>query len=170
MSAPLKFGTTQQEFAQEALNAGLVKVEDGRVYKLYPDGEYRTREWARNGRGGKNSYQVIGLYDPKAGVKRTIPVHVIIFVAAYGVKKKMTVDHKDGNHFNNAPDNLEAVSQKENARRYYAGTDAYKYSDAYYLDMGKLHDSGISVTGCAMIFGCSVSTAYTGLRRVGALK
>lgn len=55
----------------------------------------------------------------KNNIKKTLPVHRLVASAFYG-KSKLTVNHIDGNTFNNNIHNLEYCSLRENIQKGYA--------------------------------------------------
>ena len=85
----------------------LIVFENGKIYKEM-----------------KNKCKLTGLTKSKTGYLRVsikgkdMYVHRLVMLAFYG-KSDLTVDHIDGNKENNNLNNLEYVTQTENAKRFH---------------------------------------------------
>lgn len=65
-------------------------------------------------------YKVVTLYDTYLKPKQFF-IHRLVYEMFVGdIGDGMTIDHVDGNKFNNRPSNLEQVSASENTSRYYS--------------------------------------------------
>ena len=66
-------------------------------------------------------YYSVGLY--KNGNNKNYLIHRLVYENFVGdVPTNLTIDHIDGDHFNNRLNNLQLLTNRENVSKYYAGT------------------------------------------------
>ena len=108
----------------ENYNKGYIEYENGRLFRTHKNlgDRYKkmtNREEMRIGLGKSNGryYRVCA---SKKGKRYTAYEHVVIFAIHHGIeslKSYETIDHVDGNKYNNKIENLEGVTVEENNRR-----------------------------------------------------
>lgn len=96
------------------LNNKLIKLEkDGTVYKKYKDGTYKEAPQHKTGR--YNKYKAISIYFNKK--QHHLSVHRLMATNYLpNPENKETVNHKDGNGYNNKIENLEWATYSENTK------------------------------------------------------
>ena len=158
----------------------LVPSCDGACYIIGSDGSiHRIRE-IKTCPSGDKRYNVFNFFAPN-GKKTPRMVHHLVAECFLGPRPKgLVINHKDGNRFNNAADNLEYVNSKENTqhahriglckpktpehmkkmheiRRGQRATNR-KFTDEQALSIIAAYRSGKSEREVAQEFGCSNSS------------
>lgn len=137
---------------------------DGKVRSInrivrYKDGSSRKWPKLELKQGLSNGYKQIFL--SKNGKSRAFKVHNIILFAFLGFKSSsMTVNHKDGNKFNNKLSNLEYITMLDNVRHGFknglmavgSNNNLSKLTDAQVIAIRYLSRSGMKPTDIATNF------------------
>lgn len=106
------------EYFVGLMNEGKIDYRNGELWKYWEP----RREWLevpkRMEKRTTNGYYIIRTWDSEKQKEKCVMAHRVIW--AYFNKEKipegMVINHIDGNKLNNKIDNLELVTQKENAR------------------------------------------------------
>ena len=76
----------------------------------------KTKKFMKHSDDGKNGYRKIKLTNDE-GVRVHWWLHRLMYTVFYGpIPPGMEVDHNDGNRLNNCPDNLTAMTKRQNNR------------------------------------------------------
>lgn len=106
-------------------------------------------------KNGINSRRYFGVVLYKQGIKKSINVHQLVAMAFFDHKQsgyKWVINHKDFNPLNNRVENLEIVTQRENANQKHIESTSKFIGVSWYKSRNKW-ESYISINGCKKRLG-----------------
>jgi len=129
-------------------------------YQVSNIGNVKSLNYLRSGKEkilknnlGSTGYLAVVLC--KNGIKKPIRVHQLVAIAFHNHKLngyKLVINHKDFNKLNNNENNLEIVTQRENANKKHIDSSS-NYVGVYWNKQNKKWNSSIMINGKIKFLG-----------------
>lgn len=150
-------------------------VKDYPDYKISDKGEIKRVTAGQGTKVGRllkgtlanSGYMTVSLSDK--GASRTFLLHRLVAIHfVEGYEEGLECDHKDENKLNNAADNLQWITPKENTNRSIGGKPSHRRHWCWnYISLIKrLYDDGLTFKEIGSLFGCTKTAPWNAYRSV----
>lgn len=150
-------------------------VKDYPDYKISDKGEIKRVTAGQGTKVGRflkgtlvnSGYMTVSLSDK--GASRTFLLHRLVAIHfVEGYEEGLECDHKDENKLNNAADNLQWITPKENTNRSIGGKPSHRrhWCWNYVSLIKRLYDDGLTFKEIGLLFGCTKTAPWNAYRSV----